>query len=138
MGSSTRLLLLLLLILLHYITITIATSVLQLTRNSYIKRKCQNLPDSNSPHDSWHLAKNISNNFISSFPPMSHSDVSSAVSSVSIGEFFAQTFACNSVLDDSGHIPPSPPPSKYIIPFIKITSSNDVLYSLSGLDSQKA
>ena len=55
-------------------------SVLQLAKNSFINRKCQNLSNSNSPRDFWHLAKNISNNFTSSsFPPMSHPDGSIAV-----------------------------------------------------------
>ena len=40
-------------------------------------------------------------------------------------------------MDDSGLIPPSLPPSDYIMPFIKI-SYNDVFYALSGLDSRKA
>ena len=68
---------------------------------------------------------------------MSHPDGSTAVSSISKAELFAQTFAHNSTLDDSGLIPPSPPPSDYIMPFIKITY-NDVFYALSGLDSRKA
>ena len=96
------------------------------------------LAAANSPRDFWHLAKNISNNFtFSSFPRMSHPDGSTAVSSISKAELFAQTFAHNSTLDDSGLIPPSPPPSDYIMPFIKITY-NDVFYALSGLDSRKA
>ena len=49
--------------------------------------------------------------------PMSHPDGSTAVSSISKDELFAQTFAQNSTLDDSGFIPPSPPQSDYIIPF---------------------
>ena len=115
-----------------------AKSVLQLAKNSFINRKCQNLSNSNSPRDFWHLAKNISSNFTSSsFPPMSHPDGSTAVSSISKAELFAQTFAENSTLDDSGLIPPSPPPSDFIMPFIKITY-NDVFYALSGLDSRKA
>ena len=115
-----------------------AKSVLQLAKNSFINRKCQNLTNSNSPRDFWHLAKNISNNFTSSsFPPMSLPDGSTAVSSISKAELFAQTFAQNSTLDDSGLIPPSLPPSDYIMPFIKI-SNNDVFYALSGLDSRKA
>ena len=68
---------------------------------------------------------------------MSHPDGSIAVSSISKAELFAQTFASNSTLDDSGLIPPSPPPSVYIMPSIKI-SFNDVFYALSGLDSRKA
>ena len=43
-----------------------------------------------------------------------------AVSSFSIAELFAQTFAINSTLDDTGHSPPTPPPSDYFIPKIKI------------------
>ncbi len=86
-------------------------SVLQLAKNSFVNRKCQNLPNSNSPRDFWHLDKNISNNFIySTFPPMSHADGFTAVSSIFKAELFAQTFALNSTLDDTGLIPPSPPP----------------------------
>ena len=68
---------------------------------------------------------------------MLHQDGTTAVSSVSKAELFAQTFACNSTLDDTGLIPPSPPPSDYIMPVVKILR-NDVLYALSGLDSRKA
>ena len=70
-----------------------AKSVLHLAQNSFIKRRCQNLSCSNSPH---HLVKNVSNNFSSSsFPPLLHSDGIPAVSSVSKAELFAQTFADN-------------------------------------------
>ena len=85
-----------------------AKSVLQLAKNSFINRKCQNLSSSNSPHDFWHLDKNISNNFSSSsFPPLLHPDGTHAISFVSKAELFAQTFADNSTLDESGHVPPS-------------------------------
>ena len=115
-----------------------AKSVLQLAKNSFTHRKCQNLSNSNSPRDFWHLANNISNNFsTSSFPPMFQPDGSTAVTSVSKAELFAQTFANNSTLDDSGHIPPSPPPSDYIMPFIRILYK-DVFHALSGLDTRKA
>ena len=115
-----------------------AKSVLQLAKNSFLHRKCQNLSQSNSPRDFWHLAKNISNNFSSSsFPPMLHSDGTTAISSISKAELFAQTFANNSTLDDNGLVPPTPPPSDYIMPFIKILR-NDVFHALSGLDPRKA
>ena len=68
---------------------------------------------------------------------MSQPDGSTAVSFISKTELFAQTFALNSTLDDSGLIPPSPPPSDIIMPLIKITY-NEVFYALSGLDSRKA
>ena len=115
-----------------------AKSLLQLTKNSFIHRKCQNLSESNSSRDFWHLANNISNNFSSSsFPPMLHPDGSTAVSSTSKAELFAQTFAKNSTLADEGLVPPSPPPSDYIMPVIKILR-NDVFFALSGLDPRKA
>ena len=115
-----------------------AKSVLQLAKNTSINRKCQNLSNSNSPRDFWQLAKNISNNFSSSsFPPMFHPDGSTAVSSISKAELFAQTFANNSSLDDSGLVPPSPPPFDYTMPLIKILR-NDVFHALSGLDPRKA
>ena len=40
-------------------------------------------------------------------------------------------------MDDSGTVPPSPPPSDLLLPDIKI-SSKDVFSALSGLDSRKA
>ena len=115
-----------------------AKSVLQLTKNSFIHRKCQNLSNSNSSRDFWHLANNISNNFSSSsFPPMFLPDGSTAVSSISKAELFSHTFANNSTLDDTGHVPPSPPPSDYFMPVVKILRS-DVFHALSGLDFRKA
>ena len=115
-----------------------AKSVLQLTKNSFIHRKCQNLCNSNSSRDFWHLANNIYNNFSSSsFPPMCLPDGTTAISSVSKAELFAHAFSTNSTLDDSGHVPPSPPPSDYVLPSIKILR-NDVFHALSGLDPRKA
>ena len=81
-------------------------------RYTSIHRKCQNLAQSNSPRDFWHLAKNISNNFSSSsFPPMLHSDGTTTISSISKAELIAQTFANSSTLADTGLVPPTPPPS---------------------------
>ena len=72
-------------------------SILQLTKNSFIKRKRQNLSKSNSFRDVWHLANNISNNFTSSsFPPLLQSNDSTVIFSFSKAELFAQTFATNS------------------------------------------
>ncbi len=68
---------------------------------------------------------------------LSHSDGSTAVSSISKAKLFAQTFALNSTLDDSGLIYPSSPPSDYIMPIIKI-SYKDFFYALSRIDSRKA
>ena len=63
-----------------------------------------------------HLANNISNNFTSSsFPPLLKPDGATAVSSFSKAELFAQTFAANSTLVDTGHIPPTSPPFDYFI-----------------------
>ena len=113
-------------------------TVLQLAKNSFINSKCQKLHTSNSPRDFWHLANNVSHNFTSSsFPPLSQPDGNFAVSSISKAELFAQTFAVNSTLDDSGHVPPTPPPSDSFIPKIKILR-NDVLHTLSGLNTRKA
>ena len=65
----------------------------------------------------WHLANNILNNFTSSsLPPLFQPDDSTAISSFSKAELFAQTFVINSTLDDTGHIPPTPPSSDYFIP----------------------
>ena len=113
-------------------------STLQLTKNSFINRKCRSLSNSSSSRDFWYLANNISNNLTSSsFPPLLQPDGPTAVSSFSKAERFAQTFAINSTLDDTGHIPPTPPPSDYFIPKILIIFY-DVFQSLSGLYSRKA
>ena len=115
-----------------------AKSVLQLAKTSFLNRKCQNLSRSNSPRDFWHLAKNISCNFASSsFPPLFHPDGSTAISSASKAELFAQTFAKNSTLDDSGLVPPSPPPSDYFMLPIKILR-NYFFHALAGLNPRKA
>ena len=115
-----------------------AKSILRLTKNSFIHRKCNNLANSNSPKDFWHLAKNISNNFTSSsFPPLCSPDGLTAITSVSKAELFAQTFAANSTLDDSGHFPPTYTPSDNFMPIIKILKS-EVFFALSGLNPRKA
>ncbi|MPC79645.1 hypothetical protein E2C01_074181 [Portunus trituberculatus] len=102
-------------------------------KQSFINRKCQNLSDSNSPRDIWHLAKNISDNFTSSsLLPLFHPDGTTAISSVSKAELFSQTFAKSSTLDDSGLVPSSPLPSDY---FMSIkTICNDVFHALSRLN----
>ena len=62
-----------------------AKSILQLTKNFFINRKCLNLSNSNSSYDFWHLANNISNNFTSSsFPPLFQPDGYTAVSFFSL------------------------------------------------------
>ena len=109
-----------------------AKFILQLTKNSFFNRKCHNLSKFNSFRNFWHLANNISNNFT----PLLQPDGSTAVSSFSKAELFAQTFATNSSLDDTGRIFPTPPPSDYFIPKIKILHY-DVFHALSGLDSRK-
>ena len=86
-----------------------AKSILQLTKNSFINRKCQSLFNSNSSRDFWHLANNSSNNFTSSsLPPLLQPDGTIVVSSFSIAELFAQTFATNSTLNGTGRIQPVP------------------------------
>ncbi|MPC26144.1 hypothetical protein E2C01_019277 [Portunus trituberculatus] len=115
-----------------------AKSVLQLAKHSFINRKCQNLSNSNSSQDFWHLAKNISNNFTSSpRPPLFHLNGTTAISSVSKDELFSQTFVNNSTLDDSRLVPPSPPPSDYFIPSIKVLH-NDVFHVHAALKPRKA
>ena len=97
-----------------------AKSVLQLIKNSFTNKKCQNLSSSNSPRDFWHLANNIFNNFFSSsFPPLLHPDCTPAISTVSKAELFAQTYADNSTSDDSRHVSPSPPHSDYFYLILK-------------------
>ena len=115
-----------------------AKSILQLTKNSLINRKCETLSNSNSSRDLLHLANYISNSLtFSSFSALLQPDGSTVVSSFSNSKLFAQTFATNSTLDNTGHISPTPPPSDYFIPKIKILHY-DVFHSLSGLDSRKA
>ena len=48
---------------------------------------------------------------------MSHPDDSTDVSTISKAELVAQTFALSSMLDDSGFIPSSSPPSEFRGPF---------------------
>ena len=93
---------------------------------------------SSSSRSFWQLAKNINSNFSSSsFPPLQLSDGSTAVLPSSKAELFAQTFAANSTLDDSGTVPPTLPPSNSFIPYINI-SYEDVVSALSDLDTRKA
>ncbi len=60
-----------------------------------------------------------------------------AVSSIFKAELFPQALALNSLLDDSGLIPPSLAPSDYVMPLINITYT-DVFYAFSGFDSRKS
>ena len=115
-----------------------AKSILQLAKNSFINRICQNLSSSNSPRDFWYLDKTISNIFsFTSFPPLLHPDGTPAVSSVSKAELFAQTLADNSTLDDSGTVPPSSPHFNYFMSNINILR-NDVSRALADLNPRKA
>ncbi len=80
----------------------------------------------------------MSHNFNSlSFPPLITSDGSTAVTSISEAELFAQHFSKNSTLDDSRHVSPTYPSSDFTMSVIKILN-NDVFYALSGLSPWKA
>ena len=58
------------------------------------------------------LQKNVNSNFASSsFPPLVSSDGTTGILHSTKTERFAQTFASNSTLDDSGAIPPPSIPS---------------------------
>ncbi|MPC69217.1 hypothetical protein E2C01_063434 [Portunus trituberculatus] len=57
------------------------------------------------------------------------------ISSISKAKLF-QIFANNSTLDDSGFVPPSPPPFDYFMPSIKVLR-NDVFHALADLNPQK-
>ena len=115
-----------------------AKSFLQLAKNSFIDRKCQNLSRYTLPRDFWNLAKNLSNNFTySSFPLLVQPGGTNAISSKSKAEHFAQTFAGNSTLADSGLVPPSSPLSDYFMLPIKILR-NDVFHALASLNPRKA
>ena len=114
-----------------------ARSIVQFIKSSFINRKCQDLSSSSFSHDFWHLANSISNNF--TFSSSSSSSSTRWLHSClffSKAELFAQTFAINSTLDDTGHISPTPP-SDYFIPKIKILHY-DVFCVFSGLDSRNA
>ena len=109
---------------------------LQPTKISFINS--QNLTNSSSFRDFWHLSNNISNNFTSSaFSDLLQSDGSTAISSFSKAELFIQTVAINSTLDSTGHILSTLPASVYFIPKIKILYY-DVFHALSDLDCRKA
>ena len=115
-----------------------AKTILRLAKDSFLRKKCDNLYGSSSSRSFWHLAKNISSNFTSSsVPPLIFPDGSHAVLSSTKAELFAETFASNSNLDDSGAIPPTFPASDSFMPNIKV-SYNDVFSALSELNTQKA
>ena len=122
----------------HYISAQYHSKpVLQLAKNSFIHRKSQKFSRYNSPRNFWHLAKNIFSNFTSSsFLPLIQPNGTIAISSFSKADLFAQTFADNTTLDDSGLVPPSPPPSDYFMLSIKIFR-NDVFHALAGLNPRK-
>ncbi|KAL7641293.1 UNVERIFIED_CONTAM: hypothetical protein RMT77_008431 [Armadillidium vulgare] len=115
-----------------------AKSILRDTKNSFLRRKCNNLSGSSSSRPFWHFAKNVNSNFASSsFPPLVSSDGTTAVLPSSKAELFAQTFASNSTLDDSGAVPSPSTPSNSFMPKIVI-SSKDVTSALSELNTKKA
>ena len=107
-------------------------------KNSFLRKTCNNLSGSSSSRSFWHFSKNVNSNFAcSSFPPLISPDGSTAVLPSSKAELLAQTFASNSTLNDSGVIPPTPPPSNSFMPNIVI-SSKDVISALSELNTKKA
>ena len=116
-----------------------AKSILRDTKNSFPRRKCNDLSGSSSSRSFWYFSKNVNSNFTSpsSFPPLISPDGSTAVHPSSKAELFSQTFASNSTLNDSGSIPPNLPPSNSFMSKIVI-SSKDVISALSELDTKKA
>src|ERR1700755_82831 len=93
------------------------------THATYISFR--NLSGSSSSRPFWHFAKNVNSNFASSsFSPLVSSDGTTAVLPSSKAELFAQTFASNSTLDDSGAIPPPSTPSNSFMPNIVIFSKD--------------
>src|SRR6201990_3342646 len=113
-----------------------AKSILRNTKNSFLRLKCSNLSGSTSSRPFWHFAKNV--NFASSsFPPLVSSDGTIAFLPSSKAELFAQTFASNSTLDDSGAVPSPSTTSNLFMPKIVI-SSKDVTSALSELNTKKA
>ncbi|KAL7634069.1 UNVERIFIED_CONTAM: hypothetical protein RMT77_015397 [Armadillidium vulgare] len=115
-----------------------AKSILRNTKNFFLHLKCNKLSGSTSSRPFWHFAKNVNSNFSSSsFPPLVSSDGTTAVLPSSKAELFAQTFASNSTLDDSGAVPSPSTPSNSFMPKIKI-SSKDVISALSELNTKKA
>ncbi|KAL7646845.1 UNVERIFIED_CONTAM: hypothetical protein RMT77_002101 [Armadillidium vulgare] len=115
-----------------------AKSILRKTKNSFLRLKCNNLSGSTSSRPFWHFAKNVNSNFASSsFPLLVSSDGTTAVLPSSKAELFAQTFASNSTLDDSGAVPSPSTPSNSFMPKIVI-SSKDVTSAISELNTKKA
>ena len=115
-----------------------AKATLRRTKNNYIRRKCDNLANSNSSRSFWHLAKTLQLNFSdNSFPPLFRSDGTIATTPSEKSSLFSQTFAQNSTLDDSGSIPPTLNTSNSFMPPIRIFFK-EVFSALSRLDSSKA
>src|SRR6201990_2957004 len=109
-----------------------AKSILRDTKNSFLRRKFNNLSGSSSSRPFWHFAKNVNSNFASSsFPPLVSSDGPTAVLPSSKAELFAQTFASNSTLDDSGAVPSPSTPSNSFMPKIVISSKDVISASLT-------
>ena len=110
-----------------------AKSVLQLAKNSFIHRKCQNLSRYNSPRDFWHLAKTSPTTLLYHLSLLQFNQMTPMPSHLSLKlNSSLKPFAKNSTLDDSGLVPPSPPPSDYFMLPIKILR-NDVFHALAGL-----
>ncbi|KAL7640560.1 UNVERIFIED_CONTAM: hypothetical protein RMT77_008835 [Armadillidium vulgare] len=115
-----------------------AKSILRDTKNSFLRRKCNNISGSSSSRPFWHFAKNVNSNFASSsFPSLVSSDGSTTVLPSSKAELFAQTFAVNSTLDDSRAVPTPSTPSNSFMPKLVI-SFKDVTSALSELNTKKA
>src|SRR6201990_810178 len=115
-----------------------AKSILRNTKNSFLRLKCNNLSGSTSSRPFWHFAKNVNSNFASSsFSPLISSDGSIAVFHSFKAELFAQTFASNSTLADSGAVFTPSIHSNLFMPKIVI-SSKDVISALSELNNKKA
>ncbi|KAL7637912.1 UNVERIFIED_CONTAM: hypothetical protein RMT77_011525 [Armadillidium vulgare] len=86
-----------------------AKSILRNTTNSFLRRKCNNLPGSFSSRSFWHFQiMSTLNLLLPISPPLISSNSTTAVLP-SKAELFARTFASNSTLDDSGAIPPPIP-----------------------------
>ncbi len=77
------------------------------------------------------------NNFTSSFPPVFNPDLTTAVTSISKDELFAQTFYANSTLDNSRYAPLTHSPFDFTLPAIRIPDS-EIFFTTSGLNPQKA
>ena len=124
----------------HYISArNTCKTIINTTKKSFEQRKCNELASCPSgSRKFWSLAKTIGKNFnTSSFPPMSSLDGSVVSDSVEKANLFADIFASNSCLNDSGKVLPPIQSTQFAMKPIHFR--HKLLKSIiSKLDSNKA